>query len=355
MAILFTDFVDMCNQTATQIAQLTAQVNDLTNQLTAANADKAGIQQQLDAVQLQVTQLNQSLNAATAQIQTLQSANAGLSNQILTLQTANTQLTQQVAALQAQLNTVSNKAAVDAAMIDVVTGRRAMTVLAGLHKLPADTTTNKEQLGVWIDSGGHTAQSNPGTNTTPHGTFTWTPGTDTTPARIVFTPAAGWDNIFEYERFALPADLPTYVVDIRTFSMSVADRTVANAVEFQQQFTWNQKTYNLAWQWNLGTKLFRYFDHAHQTWKPSVVPFVDLGTAPVTLMAEYILDKNAGTATHLAFSVNGVRTILNVTQAATATAGAANKYTISINQLDSDSKGDPFGLNIHNCEARYLV
>lgn len=362
MVIQLTDFADMCTQIATQITQVTAQVQSLTDQLASAGTDKAAIQQQLDAAQAQITQLNQAVNDAAAQVNTLTADKATLTTdvtnltaQVQTLQAANTKLTQEVAALQAQLAAATPATAtVNSAIMDVLTQRRPMTVLAGLHKLPANTTTSKEQTGVWIDSGGHTAQSNPSTSTIPHGTFDWTQGTDTTPARIFFKAAAPWDDIFEYEHFNLPATLPTYVVDIRTFSMTAADRAAANAVEFQQEFAWGGKIYNLAWQWNFGQKVFRYFDYNIKAWKVSPVPFVDLGATPVNLMAEFILDEKAGTTTHLAFSVNGARTPLNITQAATPRAGVANKYTISINQLDSDSHGDPFGVNIHNCEARYI-
>ena len=72
-------------------------------------------------------------------------------------------------------------------------------------------------------------------------------------------------------------------------------------------------------------------------------------------MTEFALDEANGTTTHVAINLNGARYPLGITQPATPKPGANNKYTISINQLDSDSKGDPFGLNIHNCEARYVV
>lgn len=228
-----------------------------------------------------------------------------------------------------------------------------MTCYTGMQRWEANTTSNKEQIGVWIDSGGHTAQSNPGINTTPHGTFTWTPGDETKAARIDFKPAAGWDNIFIYERFPLPTSLPSVVIDKRTFSLSPTDRAAVNCIEWQQEFIWKGKVYNLGWQWNFGSKAIRYFDFTAQTWKSTGIPFTDLGAVPTEVVTEHLLDETNGKTTHLAISIGGIRFPVNITQSATPIS-AADKYTVSIFQLDSNSKGTPFGLNIHKAESRYL-
>jgi hypothetical protein len=231
---------------------------------------------------------------------------------------------------------------------------RGITALSNLHMLPAKTTDAGELPGVWIDSGGHTGQSNPGTNKTPHGTFAYTPGTFTSPARIFFTPGAGWDNAFIYEKFGY--QLPTLVRQRRIFSMLPTDMPVENCVEWQDE--WISKSlackFNLGWQWNRSSKLFRYFDQNAQTWRPSPVPYIELGTSPIELIGEFVLDPIKKTTTHIALSVAGVRTPVNVTQPATPAPGANDKYTISIIQMDSLGLGKPFGCNIHQCETLYL-
>lgn len=298
-----------------------------------------------------LTDNDATITAQKTQIDTLTQAHA---SDVQNMQVLSDQHAADVKQIQTLTAQVASAPSPDAALLDVVTSRRKMTVFAGLHKLPAKTTDAGEVPGVWIDSGGHTAQSNPGTSTTPHGVFTWTPGTDSTPARIVFDPAAGWDDIFIYEKFPLPIALPRFVSDVRAFSLSPADRAAVNCIEWQQEYTWKGKVYNLGWQWNFSSKLFRYFNFNTKVWVPCPnVPFLDLGATPVTVMTEHVLDEAKGTTTHVALNVNGVRYPMNVTQPATPTANG-NKYTISLLQMDANSKGTPFGVNIHNAEARYL-
>lgn len=292
----------------------------------------------LTAVSPLLDQEDQNVLDLNSQIQTLTTQKQADDDLIASLKTAD--------ALQVQALLRQLAAAPLAAMRNVV-------VLSGLHKLPFKTTDAIEVPNVWIDSGGHTAQSNPSTSKIPHGTFTGTPGTDKAPARANFNPGAGWDDLYLYKRNDTPPQLPKYVIDIRAFSMLPTDRTAVNCNEFQQQFTSNGKTYNCAWQVNYPAKLFRYFDHNAQQWRPSEVSFVDIGSTPVILMSEFILDPVAGTTTHVALSVNGARTEVGITQNATPAPGADDKYTISLCQLDALGKGLPFGLNIHNCEARY--
>jgi hypothetical protein len=296
-----------------------------------------------------------NLDANTAQ---LVAANATLTTNLTQAQTDRDASQAQVVAVSSQLDAAKTQIATDAinlkfAVVDAMIGRK-MTVLAGLHLLPADPTTNKEQANVWIDSGGHTAQSNPGTNTTPHGTFTYTAGTPTAPARPFFTPGAPWDNLFLYEKFPFPALFPNYLVQFRTFSMTAADRAAVNCIEWQDEIIWNGNVYNMGWQWNFSSKLIRYFDFTAGDWKPTKAPFVDLGASPVPIVTEMLLDDVNKTTTHGAITIGGVRTVLNLSQAATPRVGATNKYTISFCQMDSNGKGTPFGVNIHNCETRYM-
>jgi hypothetical protein len=231
---------------------------------------------------------------------------------------------------------------------------RGVTAIGNLHMLPAKTTDNIEVPGLWIDSGGHTAQSTPAANKTPHGTFAWTQGTFTTPGRIFFTPGAGWDNAFIYEHFNY--FLPTLVRQRRIFSMLAGDMVLENCVEWQDE--WISKLlackFNCGWQWNRSAKIFRLFDQNAQTWRTAPVPYVELGTSQIEVIGEFILDPVAKTTTHLALTVAGVRTPVNVIQAATPAPGAADKFTISLLQLDSLGLGKPFGCNIHQCETLYI-
>lgn len=331
---------------------LTILANDTTliaigHQLDLASANSSDIADQLGIAQQQnhdlTVQVNTLTEEHTSDVATMQALSDQHTTDTTTIQT----LTSSHTADQAEIQLLQGQLAV--APLTALSG---VTAYTQLHKWPAKTTDNLEQLGLWIDSGGHTAQSNPTTNTTPHGVFKWTPGTDTVPARIDFAPGAGWDDIFIYERFQLPSSLPTFVIDKRTFSLNAADRAVINCVEWQQEFTWNGKVYNCGWQWNFSSKLFRYFDFTNKVWKPTGIPFVDLGATPVNIMTKHRLDAAQGTTTHLSLEINGKEFPLNVTQNATPTVHP-NKYTVSLLQLDADGKGDPFGVNIHDAQALY--
>lgn len=122
MAILFSDFVDMCNLTNDQITTLTAQANDLTNQLATAVADKQAVLQQLANAQSQCSQMTQQITSDTTNIATLTTSNTTLAanNTTLTtqltaanasLQTSNANLVQAnqtVASLQTQITTLNS-------------------------------------------------------------------------------------------------------------------------------------------------------------------------------------------------------------------------------------------------------
>lgn len=284
----------------------------------------------------------QTIEGQDSQIASLTQQNGVLSEK-LTLLTADDQsLAAQLLKTQQQLAT---------AAWDML---RGATSIGNLHMLPAKTTDNIEVPGVWIDSGGHTGQSNPGTNKTPHGTFAWTQGTFTNPGRIFFTPGGGWDNAFIYEHFAY--SLPTLVRQRRIFSMLPTDAVQENCVEWQDELISKALgcKFNLGWQWNRSAKIFRYFDQNAQTWRTSPVPYVELGATPIEVIGEFILDPVNRTTTHIALTVAGKRTAVNVTQPATPAPGANDKYTISLIQLDSLGLGKPFGCNIHQCETLYL-
>jgi hypothetical protein len=309
----------------------------------------------LNADLLTILNNDPTLIAISGLIDTVESSNVDLSSQLNIERTHNADLTTlvnslitEVADKDLSIATLSNQ--LNQAPLHALSN---ITAYTQLHKWPAKTTDNKEVLGVWIDSGGHTAQTAPSTNTTPHGTFTWTSGTDISPTRLNFIPGAGWDNIFIYERFPLPQALPGIVIDRRTFSFNPTDRPLANAVEWQQEFKWNGFVFNCGWQWNFSSKLFRIFDYNAKSWKATSVPFTDLGSTPINVMTKHILDGTKNTTTHVSITINGTEYPVNVTQPATPTT-IGNKYTVSLLQLDSNKNGDLFGINIHDAAALYL-
>lgn len=123
MAILLTDFVDMCSSVASQIqqiiadsAKLQADNIQLGGDLTAANAQVAALNGQLSTVSQQVADLTGQVNGLNGQITTLTATNNQLSVQLATANTQVTALTaqlaianQQIATLQAQLAAQSSK------------------------------------------------------------------------------------------------------------------------------------------------------------------------------------------------------------------------------------------------------
>lgn len=226
------------------------------------------------------------------------------------------------------------------AMIQLLAGQGR--IYSNLQQLMADPG-NKENLFRW------TQPSNAGNTGGPsgkkHGTFTWVPGQ----GLGVWPIAEQEDNFYLYMLLPPPVTAPTLFNDFRTHQ--IQNLAGWQALEFEQQLTWFGRIHNMAWQFAIVEKAVRYFDYQHSKWIATTIPLPDL-TKPVTTIAEFAVDTVAGTTTHIALTVNGVRYPVGITQTAAPTTGA-NKLTIA-EQIDPQQAGKACSLLIGNIELRYI-
>lgn len=209
-------------------------------------------------------------------------------------------------------------------------------------------TVATETTYQWTQPGN--AGNTGGTSTTPHGTFTWTPGD---PAVIAISPAGAYDNYFWYMRLPLPSALPTHLSQSLNITMTAADRAVSQAVEFQLELTWQGETHNMALQAcfkGCGTSgAWRYFDFNNKVW--IALPAIPLPDFTVGAAITSGFSLTSSTTTHDYLVVNGVKYAIAVTQPSTATTHA-NKYTVAY-QMDTDSAGDSYSTSLGGVLVRH--
>lgn len=217
---------------------------------------------------------------------------------------------------------------------------RQLTVLSNLQLYPL----GKESQTSWTDAGGQKADTNPATNTTPHGIMSYTPGF---PSILSAIPAAAYDNFFDFLDLPTPPTLPLYLADIREYDGLVV--TDEQALEMDFQLTFGGVTHNMAWQFNFFSNQVKYFNYNIKDWVATTIPLPDF-SQKVTIVAEYQIDPSS--TTHASLTLNGVTYPVNVTQPATPTL-AANKFTMAT-QLDSRNPVHPLSVKVGKVEVRYL-
>lgn len=189
----------------------------------------------------------------------------------------------------------------------------------------------------------------------PSATYTYAAGDASSGDAAVLTakgPANAWANIYFYMKLPTPVALPRRLVDSRTFL--IQDLSGWQALEWQSQITMNGLTYNMAWQANLNSKRWRYFDYTKTQWieilPSNIFPFPDF-TKPVTLAAEFALDGQS--TTHVALTINGTKYHVGIKQAATVIADkSAAKFTSAV-QIDP-KPGGSCSLQISQHDVRYI-
>lgn len=226
-----------------------------------------------------------------------------------------------------------------------------MTTISNLHNLPSGT----EAIGFWHDPGGTLADTNPHLTKIPHGISIWSPSLYN--SRLDFQPAAAWDNLYWYTKLQLPTTAPQKISYDITFQLTDSDLQGNTAFESEDQLTWKGFIYNHAWQLELVTKQWRYFDYKEARWiQVTSIPAPLVNTCPVVMIANSVLDENAHTVTHKSLVVNGVEYPINITLPAVPTKDQ-DKFTLAI-QLDSRNapkgkKPPKCGVNLYNISLQY--
>ena len=115
------------------------------------------------------------------------------------------------------------------------------------------------------------------------------------------------------------------------------------AIEFECQHTVNGYTYNYAWQADYGSHAWRTFDYVNRVWVATTVPFATFTPGSWHhIIAEY---HASGTNTvHDALTVDGIRTVVNVTRPAKYTGQTWDSFT---NAFQLDMNGSPTAYSVY--------
>jgi hypothetical protein len=123
------------------------------------------------------------------------------------------------------------------------------------------------------------------------------------------------------------------------------------AIEFECQHTVNGYTHNFAWQADYGRRQWRTFDFVNRAWIATSIAFPGFtGDTWHHIIAEY---HESGTSTvHDALTVDGVRTVVNITRPAKYTGQTWASFTNAF-QLDMNSKPTAFSVYVDQMNVKY--
>lgn len=233
---------------------------------------------------------------------------------------------------------------------DLLSGDRDLFEWSGLEKNP-----------VMIDGGG--ADSG-GPNALPHGKAIWIAGTDSSPAKLVFSPvkrSAGkpWDNVYEYNTISRTPPKIVYACWELEFALAQSDLP-GNAREFEIELCEAGWTYNMAWQYKWskvdGPPAWRVFDQIAEKWSPVASTPISLPKAGVfiSVQAFFSIDRANGSATHDSIVIDEVSYPVNVTHSKKQKWSPQTNYLHNATQIDSMGDGVQCGIQIRNWNVRGL-
>lgn len=231
---------------------------------------------------------------------------------------------------------------------DLLSGDRDLFEWSGLEKNP-----------VMIDGRG--ADSG-GPNALPHGKAIWLAGTDSSPAKLVFSPVkrpAGkpWDNVYEYNTISRTPPKIVYTCWELEFALAQSDLS-GNAREFEIELCEVGWTYNMAWQYKWshvdGPPAWRVFDQIAEKWSPVASTPVPLPKAGVfiSVQAFFSIDRTNGLTTHDSIVIDGLSYPVNVTHSKKQKWSPTTNYLHNATQIDSMGDGVQCGIQIRNWNVR---
>lgn len=221
--------------------------------------------------------------------------------------------------------------------------------------------TGLEKVASMTDGGG---ADTGGPNPLPHGKAIWIAGTDTSPARLVFSPIkrpAGkpWDNVYEYNTISRTPPKIVYACWELEFALTQSDLS-GNAREFEIEpceFGW---TYNMAWQYKWskvdGPPAWRIFDQIAGSWTavPSIPPPSPKAGVFISVKAFFQIDRATGLTTHDSIVIDGTSYPVNVAHSKKQKWSPQTNYLHNAVQIDSMGDGAQCGIQIRNWNVRGL-
>jgi len=231
-------------------------------------------------------------------------------------------------------------------LADITAERLKPTVYRNLETRPK--VVSKTPLSWWqagnvgLDGGPNVAK--------PHGTYTWF---DSIPEIVTALPVAAFDNFFFLYTFPIPNLIPSnFVLSFDNYSVTSDSIAATQALECQNELRDAISVYNMAWQLDQASKSLRIFNHIKQVWfTPSAaIPYPDI-SKPLSLKAEFRIDRIAQTTTHDCIWINGIQYQVGITQPATPQSGAVELSTAF--QIDPNSTS-PVTAEISNYSVAWL-
>lgn len=235
---------------------------------------------------------------------------------------------------------------------DLLTGNRNLYEWSGLEKNP-----------VMIDSGG---ADTGGPNALPHGSHVWSPGSDKTPAVLIFHPVkriAGqtWDDIYLYNTISRTPPKIVYAFWELEFALAASDLK-GNAREFEIELCESGWTYNMAWQYKWsnvdGPPAWRLFDQTAP--KNKWVPVTSI-PAPspkpgqfISVQSFFSIDRANGMTYHDSIVIDGINYPVNLPHKYMHKWSPNTNYLHNAVQIDSMGDGVSCGIQIKNWNVRGL-
>ncbi|ABF42523.1 hypothetical protein Acid345_3522 [Candidatus Koribacter versatilis Ellin345] len=152
------------------------------------------------------------------------------------------------------------------------------------------------------------------------------------------------------EHTAPKSNLKSLVYDFYLYVPSASAKS-PQAIEFECQHTLSGYIHNFAWQADYASKKWRTFDYTNNTWVATTIPFT--GFAPDTwhhIVAEYHEDGTS--SVHDALTIDGVRTAVNITRAATYSGQTWASFTNGF-QLDLNGVPTSYAVYVDKMNVNY--
>jgi hypothetical protein len=210
-----------------------------------------------------------------------------------------------------------------------------------------------EQTRNWLTCGN--CGNDGATGATPNFSFTpdvSSPSEDGSSTKFSIAAAVPFTNAYFYQEHSPVAsqiNAITYEFDV---FVPQGMENAPQAIEFECQQIFNGWVYNFGWQALYPNRIWRIFDYGLKRWDATNVTFN--GFTPGVwhhILAEFHNDIAKHIVVHDALTVDGVRTVVNVTHNA-FNAGGRDQFTNAV-QLDSNTTALPYSIYVDRMRITY--
>lgn len=262
------------------------------------------------------------------------------------------------ASLSASLNLPAGSHRIAVQAIDssnTVISKAITTITVTTPPPPAGTTlSNLQESSDWKTCGTCGNQGGTGklaTYTMARGFTTPAIDNQSTSAQFSISGPYPYTNGYWWLSHSAPkGSLKKLVYDFYVYVPAVSAKA-PQAIEFECQHTINGYIHNFAWQADYASKKWRTFDYANSKWVPTTIAFAAF--TPDTwhhIVAEYHEDGNS--TIHDALTVDGVRTVVNITRMGTYTGQKWESFTNGF-QLDLNGVPTAFSVYVDKMKVTY--